>query len=108
MEVGLLEIITKSIASVGLGNTLIGIALTMVIGYLYRNKQKANKALSDTIDNQNKNVLSAIESQNALLFQMHRTSNETKTAIESLNAQITGFLTLLVGIINRDIDRGGE
>lgn len=108
MEVTLLDTIFKSIASVGVVNTLIGIGITVVLSYLYRNKQKANKILIENVQTNNENVISAIKDQNQLLFEVERTSNSVLVAIKEVGAKVDGFMNLVVGLVQRDVDRGGE
>lgn len=107
MEAGLLDIITKSIASVGLVNTLIGIGITIILSYLYRNKQKANKLLIDNVQTNNDNVLNAIQDQNKILFEVERSSTNVLVAIKEVGAKVDGFMSLVVGLVQRDVDRNG-
>lgn len=108
MDATVFEIITKSIASVGVVNTLIGVGITVVLSYLYRNKQKANKILIENVQTNNENVISAIKDQNQLLFELERTSNSVLVAIKEVGAKVDGFMNLVVGLVQRDVDRGGE
>lgn len=108
METTIFQAITKSIETIGLTNTILAACILIVLGYLYYNKDKTNKVLKNTVNNNNSDIVEAISSQNAILFEMQKTNNELMTAISSLESKIDGFLTLTVGLIRRDTRKHEE
>jgi len=108
MEVTIFESIMRAISQFGIVNTLTGVAITVVLAYLYRNKVKSTKTLTDTVQTNNDNILLAISNQTNLLTEVERTSNSVLVAIKEVGAKVDGFMSLVVGLVQRDVDRGGE
>lgn len=108
MELEFLKVIGEMISKIGLVNTLIAIVIMIVVGYLYRNKSRSNKVLTDTVQTQQKEIITAIDNQNTLLVELQRTTNSISESIREFVGKLDGFMVLVVGLVQRDVDKGGE
>jgi len=113
METTLFQAISKSIESIGVTNTVISACILIVVAYLYYNKDKTNKVLSSTVKTNNQDVLDSINSQNLVLAEIRKLNNELMVAINGLENKVDGFMTLTIGLIQRDLgrndgDKGGN
>lgn len=104
----LFEMISKSIETIGIGYTIAGLIIAIGGGWIIKNERKSKKILAETVDTQNQSVLHAIEQQNIYMYEMARTSNNTLEAIKENSGKIDGFMTLVVGLVQRDVNKGGE
>ena len=105
MEIELFKVISQALNDFGIVNVLVSIFIVVVLGYGYRNKTKSNKMLEDTVKNQNESIIDAIDNQNILLVEVQRTVNSVMEAMKEVSGKVDGFMTLVVGLVQRDVVR---
>lgn len=105
MEITIFETIMKSLGEFGVTNTLIGLLLTIGLGYLYKNKKKSDKILEATVEKQANATEIAIENINATMVEIQRTSNLILESVKELTGQVTGALSVVINLVKKDIDR---
>jgi hypothetical protein len=111
MEIGLFDSIAKSIEAIGLGYTLVGLVVTMGIGWVYRNQKKEKQVLAETVQAQNQTIMNGIDSQNEILYEIQRVNINMVEIIKELSGKVDGAMAIVVTLVQRDLnrdDKGGK
>ena len=108
MEVTLFQAIYQSIEKIGLTSTLVALAITITLGWLYRNNKKEKKILTETVDSQNRLILQSMESQNVVLHEVLRSIDNTTATLKELTGKLDGAFAVIVSLVQREFGGDGD